>query len=126
MKLSYWMIVKAVVVVVFGIGFILAPGVLGTLYGMNLTPSGALLGQLFGTAFIFEGIVLWLARNASRTDAALQAIVLAVVISNTIGFIVTLLATLSGVWNVLGWLSVGLYLVFGLGFAYFQFVKPTT
>jgi len=125
MKLSYWMAAKAVVEVVFGIGFVLMPTTLGGLYGMNLTPSGVLMAQLFGTAFIFGSIVLWFARNASRSDAALQAIVLAVVISNTIGFIVTLLATLSGVWNVLGWLPVGLYLVFGLGFAYFQFIKPT-
>ena len=126
MKLSYWMAAKAVVEVVFGIGFVLMPETVGAVFGMNLSPSGALMARLFGTAFIFGSIVLWFARNTPRTDAALRGIVLAVVVSNTIGFVVTLLASLSGVWNALGWLPVALYLVFGLGFAYFKFVKPTT
>jgi len=123
MKLSYWMAAKAVIELVFGIGFVLMPVTVGSVFGMNLNPSGALMAQLFGAAFIFGSIVLWLARNAPSSDAALRAIVLAVVVSNTIGFVVTLLATLSGVWNGLGWLPVGLYLVFGLGFAYFLFAK---
>jgi hypothetical protein len=38
--------------------------------------------------------------------------------------VVTLLASLSGVWNALGWLPVVLYLVFGLAFAYFLFSRP--
>ena len=126
MKLSYWMAAKGVVEVLFGIGLVLIPETVGAVFGMNLSPSGALMARLFGTAFIFGSIVLWLARNASRTDAALVGIVLGVVVSNTIGFVVTLLASLSGVWNALGWLPVAVYLVFGLGFAYFQFVKPTT
>ena len=126
MKRSYWMAAKAVIELIFGIGFVLMPVTVGDVFGMNLTPSGALMARLFGTAFIFGSIVLWLARNASSSEAALRAVVLAVVVSNTIGFVVTLLATLSGVWNALGWLPVVLYLLFGLGFAYFQFVKPTT
>lgn len=124
MRLNYWMIAKAVVVFVFGIGFILVPGVLATLYGMDLTPAGAVLGQLFGVGFIFEGIVLWLSRNLTRSDVAMQAILLAIVVSNVIGFLVTLLATFSNVWNVLGWLPVLLYLVFAIAFAYFKWVKP--
>lgn len=125
MKLSYWMVAKAIVEAVFGIGFVLMPVPLAAIYGMNLSPGGALMAQLFGTAFLFGSMVLWLARNAPETDAALRGIVLAVVVSNTIGFVVTLLATLSGVWNALGWLPVALFLVFGLAFAYFLFVKPT-
>lgn len=124
MKLSTWMVIKAVVVIVFGIGFVLMPQSLGAIYAMSLDPSGALMARLFGTAFIFEAIVLWLARNAPASDPTIRAIVTAVAVSNAIGFVVTLLATLSGVWNALGWLPVLLYLVFGLAFAYFLFSKP--
>jgi len=126
MKLKYWMAAKAVVEVIFGIGFVLMPATLGSLFGMNLDPSAALMAQLFGAAFIFGSIVLWLARNSPSSEAAVRAIIIAVVVSNTIGFIVTLLASLSGVWNALGWLPVALYLVFGLGFAYFLFFKRTS
>jgi len=54
MKLSYWMAAKAVVEVVFGIGFVLMPETVGAVFGMNLSPSGALMARLFGTAFIFS------------------------------------------------------------------------
>jgi hypothetical protein len=124
MKLSFWMGLKAIIVVVFGVGFVLAPVGLGALFGLSLNPGGALMAQLFGAAFILESIILWLSRNEALSHAAVRAVVTAVVISNAIGFVVTLLASLSGVWNALGWLPVLLYLVFGLAFAYFLFSKP--
>ena len=119
MKLSNWMGAKAIIEVIFGIGFVLIPGALASLYGMTLDPAGALMAQLFGVAFIFGSMVLWLALNEPAGDAAMRAII----VSNTLGVLVTLFATLSGVWNVLGWLPVALYLVFGLAFANFQFRK---
>lgn len=118
MRLSSWMAAKAIIVVIFGIGFVIIPETLASIYGLTLDPAGALMARLFGTAFIFESVVLWLARNESPTEPAVRAIMLAVIGSNAIGFVVTLVATLSGVWNMLGWLSVALYLVFGLAFAY--------
>jgi uncharacterized protein YjeT (DUF2065 family) len=126
MKRSYWMAAKSIVEVFFGIGFVLVPQFVGSIFGMNLDAPGTLMARLFGTAFIFGAIVLWLARNAAGSDPASRAIVVSVVVSNAIGFVVTLLATLAGVWNVLGWLPVGLYLVFGLAFAYFLIAEPGT
>jgi hypothetical protein len=123
MKLSYWMIAKAIVVVIFGIGFVVIPSVLAGIYGMSFDPVSTLMARLFGGGFIFEAIVLWFARNTGRNDAAGKGILWGVVISNLIGFIVCLLATLAGTWNSLGWLSVALYLIFGLAFAYFLFIK---
>ncbi|HSR19713.1 MAG TPA: hypothetical protein VLL49_02250 [Anaerolineales bacterium] len=124
MKLSSWMAVKAVVVAIFGIGFVLIAPITLTLYALDASPSTRLMAQLFGTAFIFEAVVLWRCRNIDLDDVAGQAIVTAVVASNAIGFLVCLVASLSGVWNAMGWLSVALYLAFGLGFGYFLFTKP--
>jgi hypothetical protein len=81
-----------------------------------------LMAQLFGSAFIFGSIVLWFCQNLDRDDAAMRAIMTAVVVSNAIGFVVTLMASLAGVWNALGWLPVALYLVFGLAFAYMRYL----
>jgi hypothetical protein len=118
------MIAKAVVVVIFGIGFVLMPKFMLGTYDMDTGSSTALMSQLFGAGFIFEAIVLWLCRNLDLDDVATRAILLGVVVSNAIGFVACLVATLSGVWNSLGWLSVALYLIFGLAFAYFLFMKP--
>jgi hypothetical protein len=123
MKLSQWMAAKAVIVAVFGIGFVLVPVFMGSIYGMKVDAVAALMARLFGAAFLCEAIVLWFARGGAISDKPVKGLVTAVVVSNAIGFIVCLLATLAGVWNALGWLSVALYLVFGLAFAYFLFKK---
>ena len=124
MKLSSLMAIKAIIVVVFGVGFVLIPATVMSVYGVTLDPGGVYMTQLFGAAFILLGILLWFARTASASDVALRAIVLAVAIGDTIGFLVALLAQLSGVVNALGWVTVALYLLLALGFGYFRFAKP--
>ena len=126
MKLCNLMATKAVIVVVFGVGFILIPTTVLSFYGVTLNPGGAVITQLFGAAFILLGILLWFARNAPSSDVALRAIILAIVVGDAIGFIVGLLAQLSGMMNALGWVTVALYLLLSFGFGYFQFVKPAT
>jgi hypothetical protein len=121
MKLNYWMAAKAVVEFVFGIGFVLIPVKLGSIFGVELDPGGAYMAQLYGTVFIFGSILLWLTKNVSATEKPIQAIIIAVVMSNVIGFIVSLIATLSGVLNALGWFIVAVWLIFCIGFAWFLF-----
>ena len=123
MKLSQLMSIKAVITLVFGIGFVLVPKAVMALYGVTLDPAGAMMTQFFGAAFLLLSIVLWFARNAPYSEVTLQALLLAVVIGDAIGFIVALLAQLSGVANALGWLNVVLYLLLTLGFGYFRFIK---
>lgn len=123
MKLSYWMIAKAIIVLLFGLGFLIIPDTLAGIYGMDFDPVATLMARLFAGGFILEAIILWFARNTDRDDAACKGILIGVVVSNAIGVVVCLLAVLAGTWNALGWLSVGLYLVFGLAFAYFLIRK---
>jgi hypothetical protein len=124
MKLNVLMAIKAVIVIIYGIGFVVMPVTLMSYYGMSLGQSGAVMTQLFGASFILLGIVLWSARNAARSEVALKALVLAVMVGDLIGFIVTLLAQLNGAWNALGWGNVVLYLLLAIGFGYYHFVKP--
>jgi len=70
------------------------------------------------------GLLCWLARNVSDS-AAQRAMILAFLIADVIGLIVSLMGTLSGVFNAVGWSAVVIYLVLSLGFAYFQFMKPS-
>ncbi|MCU0522825.1 MAG: hypothetical protein MUF84_19315 [Anaerolineae bacterium] len=123
MRLKIWMAAKAIVEVVFGVGFVVMPKTVASLFGMSVDEPAMLMAQLFGSAFIFGSIVLWFCQNLDRDDVAMKAIIKAVVVSNAIGFVVTLMASLSGVWNALGWLPVALYLVFGLAFAAIWFGK---
>lgn len=124
MKLNTLLVINAIIAVVFGLAFVLAPTATGTLYGVAPDPVSKYLAQLLGAAFIGVVVVTWMARKAAASDA-LRAIVLAYFISNSIAFIVALIAQLAGVVNALGWFSVAIYLLLALGYAYFQFVKPS-
>lgn len=124
MKLSTMMVIKAVVCLVFGILFVLAPGPLMSFYGVTLGSGGILVARLYGASLFGNLLLSWFARNDAGSEA-LRASVLALLVYDAIGFVVALVAVLSGVMNTLGWSVVGLYLLLALGFGYFQFVKPS-
>ena len=125
MKLSTWLTIAAVVAVVFGLAFVLVTGPLLSFYGITLDKAGTLVAQLFGAALMGFAVLNWFARNVTDREAR-QAILLANLASDTVGFVMALIGQLAGVANALGWSTVALYLLLALGFAYFQFMKPST
>ena len=124
MKLSSFLSVKAVVCLVFGIGFVLMPVAVMSVYGATLETAGVMMSQFFGAVFFGIGIICWLYRNADSNT--LKGMILALCIADTIGFVVALTHQLSGNTNALGWINVALWLLFALGLAYFRFLKPST
>lgn len=124
MKLSNFLVLNAVIALAFGIGFVLVPAIVLTLYGITPGPAVNLAGQYFGVELIAVGLLCWLARNVSDSTAQ-RAIILAFLIADVIGLIVSIMGTLSGVFNAVGWSAVAIYLVLSLGYAYFQFMKPS-
>ncbi len=125
MKLNSLFIINTIVAAIFGLAFVLLPETTSSLYDITLSPGGVLIAQLFGTSLVGYAVLTWFARNAGESEGR-NAIILAMVISDAIGFIVALLAQLSGVTNALGWSTVAIYLLLALGFGYFQFTKPST
>jgi hypothetical protein len=125
MKLNVLMMLAAIVTGVFGAAFVLIPGEVLAYYGATPDATVNYIGQLFGSALIVISVLTWVARNAADSDAR-QAIILAIFIGDAVGFVVALTAQLGGVVNALGWSTVVIYLLFTLGFGYFQFTKPAT
>ena len=125
MTLKNWMSAKALICVIFGLGFVFIPETVASFYDMSINESGVLMSRFFGQAFILLGVLLWLARNTSEQTTQ-RAFSISVFIGDIVGFVIALMAQLSGVVNALGWLSVVLYLVLALGFGYFLIVKPST
>jgi len=125
MKLNNLMAIKGVIVLVFGIGFVLVPVPVFSWYHVELGAGGAYVARLFGAAFILLGLVLWTARKDTGS-VALKALVMAVFVGDLIGFIVALVGQLSGLVNALGWLTVALYFFLCIGFGYHAFKKPKT
>jgi uncharacterized membrane protein len=119
------MVIYAIVSAAFGLGFVLMPGQILPIYGVEPDAALRLIGQFFGAVLISLALLTWLVRNLSDSDTR-RAIVLALFVGETIGFILALLGQLKGVFNALGWSVVVVYLFFALGLAYFQFSKPTS
>jgi drug/metabolite transporter (DMT)-like permease len=119
MKLSLWFTLGAIVFGVFGIALLAAPNWMSTTYEINLNEGGILLASLLGAAFVFAAVVSWAARNSPETEPAVRGVVVASFLGDTMGFIYSLIATLNGTMNSLGWINVGLYGLFAVVFAYF-------
>ena len=124
MKLSTFLIIKAIVCWVFGIGYALIPVTVGTMYAINLDSDGVLMSRFFAALLIGIGLILWLLRNADWN--VLKVITLSLCIADTLGFIIALVGQLAGVMNGLGWIIVAIWFLLALGLGYFRFLKPAS
>lgn len=125
MKFSNFMIVTAIVSLGYGIVALLVPATLLSVYGVELGDAQQLMGQYFGVALVSVGLVAWF--NRASTDSGTQrAILLGFLVSDVVGLIVSVLGTLNNVMSAVGWSAGGIYLVLGLGCAYFLFLKPSS
>jgi hypothetical protein len=124
MKLSTFLAVKAVISLVFAIAFVLIPATYLSWGGVTLDAAGTCMARFFGVGLLGIGLVCWFLRSAADSEAR-QGILLSLFITDTVGFIVNLLAQLSGLWNALGWINVAIWLLLALGLGYFRFLKPS-
>ena len=125
MKLGTLFTFNAIIAVLFGLALVLIPTPLMSWYGVTLNDGGLFSTRVLGAAYLAIAIISWLVRN-SPSSTELRAIVLALFVSNTISFIIAAIYKLQGVSNALGWTTVLIFLLMGLGFGYFNFVKQKT
>jgi len=123
-KLNTFLTINAIIAAVFGLGFVLFPGQVTSLYGPEVNAPIEYMGQLFGAALLAFAVLTWVARNAPDSEAR-GAILLALFVGDCVGFVVALIGQLGGVMNALGWSTVVIYLLLAIGFGYFRFgAKP--
>lgn len=123
MKLNTFLAINAVVGLAFGVALLLAPAALLNFNGVQTDRVGLVLARLFGAEFVGFNIVTWLVRNY-QDGSGRRVVVLGHTISESLGFVVAILAKLGGLGNAMFWGIVAVYLVFALGYAYFQFTRP--
>jgi hypothetical protein len=121
MKLSWVLVANAIVVGLYGVVAVLAPGPLYDLYGGESDIGSRFLTQISGAALIGEAILRWGLRDVTpgRTRDVLMT---ALFVEYALALIASLMAQLGGVTNVLGWMIVGLVGAFALAYGYFRFV----
>jgi hypothetical protein len=122
MKRSTFMAIAAVLAVVFGLGFILVPEQLMSIYGITLETAGQWIGRYLGSAFIGIAVLTWFARDAEPGEG-LRAVVLGDFVASVLGLVVAILNAITGTGNALVWSNVVIYLFLTVGFGYFRFVE---
>lgn len=123
--LAWLMAISAVIATTEGTVLLLKPDVVLALHGMSGSNADTLaLARMLGTMLIGFGVMNWIARR-SRPSLALWGMVFADALADTLSFGVALREQwLGAAVDVSGWLTVGLYLFFALGFWYFFLTLP--
>lgn len=122
MSLKSFLSIHAIIALVYGLGFIVMPGVLVGYFGGHLGPTGVFMGRLFGSALLTYAAVLWLAR-AAEDSTARRAITLGFFLTMIVGGAVSLHEQLKGIVNMLGWSTVALYFVLAACYGYYHFLS---
>ncbi len=125
MKLNTLFTITAVIMIFFGVGFILLPAMVFSMYGVTLDATGIMLAHVAGAAVFALGLLAWLFRKSSDVQSS-RSIAITLLSFFIIKAIVTILAQLDGIFNVLGWSIVALDTLFVLAYAYFLFIKGIT
>ena len=100
MKFNTFMLIYAVVSLLFGIGFVLAPALVLSVYGVDADLSFRYIGQLLGAALISLGVLSWSVRSAGDSDVR-KAVLSSLLIGEVIGFVLAVIGQITGALNVL-------------------------
>jgi hypothetical protein len=118
MTLRAYFSIFAVLSILFGIGFVLAPGQVLANYGIEGSPAIAVMSRLFGGTLLAMAVILWCARDF-RDQAAVRAVLIGNCVADVLNLVASFHATSSGTVNALGWSTVLIYLCGVLGAGYF-------
>jgi hypothetical protein len=123
MKTSTLLVIYAAISLIFGIGFLIAPNLILSVYGLELDALGIFLARILGAAMLALAILTWSTRNIGPSEAR-NAIVLSLFVFESLGFVLSLIAQLAGVLGQMGWSFVILFLIFAVALGYARFFKP--
>jgi len=123
MRLSTLLLFGGVLALVFGLGFLLVPRPMLTLYGVPTDPSVVLMARFFGAALVQIGLVLYLIRDVGdpRTQ---RGVVIGSFIGSVAGLVVALTGQFWGLVNQFGWSTVAIYGLLTLGYGSIMFGRP--
>jgi len=125
MKLRIFLIINAIIMLCQGAYAMLLPATVLSQYGVSHGPVESFMAQYAGMGTFVMGLLALFSRNITDHKAQ-RAVILTLLIANVIGITISVVGMISGVIGAPGWLVVGFYLFFVLGYAYFLFLKPRT
>lgn len=123
MKLNTFALIAAIIAVVFGVGLLLFPYQVVSLYGTHLDISGQFMSRYFGSALLGLGVIFYTARNAETREALMKKGLLGSFVFGITGLAVAIYDSIAGTHNSLVYLNYVIYGFFAIGFGYYYFKK---
>jgi len=118
MKLSTFLSISSIVGLVYGLLFLIVPGVMLTLHGEAAEADNLMQIRFFGSALVGWALIVWLGRHV-RDDRAIRAMLVGSATGFGLGTLISLWGVMSGLMNAMGWSSVIVYLLLLAGAVYF-------
>ena len=119
MKLKTVFIAHAVTEVIFGLSFLLVPGVLLGVLGTSTDATGLALSHIAGAVILSLATISWLARDVPAGKLR-DAMVWSFALAHAAAGIVVALAVWAGTFNWLGWPAAALDAFFVLAFLWLR------
>jgi hypothetical protein len=117
MTAKTFLTISSIFAILYGLGFLLLPGPSIAFYGTEPESHLILVMRFFGSALLAFGVLEWFGRDFREWEAV-RAVLIAVIILNAVGLLVTLGGIAEGLFNSTVWSSVILYAAFLAGAVY--------
>ena len=111
-------IVYLIAEVIFGIGFLLSPGLMMGPMGVTLDETSTTFARLFGSLIISIPVLLYFVRKSTSTEFK-KAVVFCAFTYLFLSTIILLITQLKGQMNPMGWGIVMIHFVFMVWFGYY-------
>jgi len=111
-------LVYLIVEAIFGIGFLIVPGLMMDPMGVTLEETSTTFARLFGSLIISLPVLLFFARKSASSEFK-KGVVYCIFIYLFLSTIILLITQLKGLMNSTGWAIVFLHLGFMLWFGYY-------
>jgi len=113
-------LIHFIVALLFGLGFLLIPNVVGNLFGLNVQEPE--IYRLLGGAMLGFAVSSWLSYKATNWESV-RIVVVMEIFWATLGTLVLLYALLFAGFPVLGWLNAVILAAFAIAFGWFYFQR---
>jgi hypothetical protein len=118
------LILNAIVVVLFGVFFLILPQTALDQFGTEVYVSTLLVARFLGGALLMSGIFIWFLKDVFDQTTQ-KSVEIALLGGSVAGFVLSLIGmTSSGVIRTNGWVLLVITVLFGLIYAFLLFLQP--
>ncbi len=117
MKRELFFAISGAIGALFGLAFLLVPGLSLSNYGMPTDPANILQARYFGSALLAVGLIVFMARE-TQDAIAVRALLVGNAVADVAGALITFMG-LGSLMNSMAWSSVVIYVAFAAGSLYF-------